>query len=117
MNPPDAEFAHYMGLQKSARYLAMDGLEDRCLYLIHARNSHIGQWVAADKGFVILREKFGSRYLFTEYHWDSDGSGTAKPLVKLSGPVPAEGLFELLDKKLCEIPYAEFMNRTRPFIA
>ena len=65
MNPPDAEFAHYAGLQKSARYLPMGGLEDRCLYLIHARNSHIGQWVATDKGFVILREKFGNRYLLS----------------------------------------------------
>ena len=106
-----------MGLQKSTRYLPMDRLEDRCLYLIHARCSHIGQWVAAEKGFVLLREKFDERFLFTEYHWDSDGSGTAKPLVKLSGPVPAEGLFELLERKLCEIPYAEFINRTRSFIA
>jgi hypothetical protein len=113
----DGQTEHYMALQRTDRYLAIDQLEDGCLYLIHARNSHIGHWVAAKSGFVILREKFGERYLFTEYHWDRDESGTAKPLVKLTGPVAADTLRAVLEERLREIPYAVFMERTRSFIA
>ena len=111
----DDQASHFLALQRTDRYLRIDQLDDGCLYLIHARNSHIGQWVAADCGFVILREKFGDRFLFTEYHWDKDDCGTAKPLVKLSGTVADDALREVLEEKLREIPYAVFMERTRGF--
>ena len=64
MNATSENFAHYSALQKTGRYLAIDALENDCLYLIHSRNSHIGQWTAAQNGFVILREKLGERFLF-----------------------------------------------------
>jgi hypothetical protein len=111
----DDQTTHYSALQRTDRYLRIDQLEDGCLYLIHARNSHIGQWVAVDCGFVILREKFGDRFIFTEYHWDKDKRGTAKPLAKLSGIVAADALREVLEEKLREIPYSVFMERTRGF--
>jgi len=111
------EIAHYLALQHTDRYLRIDQLEDGCLYLIHARNSHVGQWVASTGGFVILREKSGERFLFTEYHWDRDKRGTAKPLVKLTGTVAAKVLREALEENLRDIPYAVFMERTRAFVA
>lgn len=113
----DLELAHFLALQRTNHYLRIPELNDGCLYLIHARNSHIGQWLAAEKGFVILREKFGDRLLFTEYHWDNDECGTAKPLMKLSESVSTDEdpLFKVLDEKLREISYAEFMERTRSF--
>jgi len=44
-----------------------------------------------DTGFVGIREKFGHRYLFEEYHWDcGEPYGTANPLEDL-GPLP-EGI-------------------------
>jgi hypothetical protein len=111
----DPAYDHYSALLHTVHYLRSDQLEDGGLYLIHARNSHIGQWLALEKGFVILREKFGDRFLFTEYHWDKDACGTAKPLVKLSEPIAADALRDVLEAKLREIPYAVFMERTRSF--
>jgi hypothetical protein len=112
-----SELEHYLALQRTERYLPISELEDGCLYLIHARNNHIGQWVAPDDGFVLLREKFGEHYLFTEYHWDRSANGTAKPLVKLSGPIPPAQLREVLAEKLRELPYVTFMERTRSFVS
>ena len=37
-----------------------------------------------------IREKFGSRYIFMEYHWDAPSFATARPLEDL-GPLP-EGI-------------------------
>lgn len=61
-------FEHYRGLQESSQYLPIDQLEDGCIYLIHARNSYIGIWRASERGFTLVREKFGRRFLFTEFH-------------------------------------------------
>ncbi len=81
----------FHALCATQKYLHIDDLEDGMLYLIHARNSYVGVWDATTLGFVILREKFGARFLTTEFHYDhSPTFGTAKPLRKISGPVAAE---------------------------
>lgn len=50
------------------------------LYRIHSRNLCFGVF-DGHGGFVGIREKFGSEYLFTEYHWDFDAyCGTVKPV-------------------------------------
>lgn len=50
-------------------------------YRIQSRNLAVGVWNAETGGFVGIREKFGDRFLFTEYHHDTGGSfGTAMPL-------------------------------------
>lgn len=63
---------------------------DRHIYRIHARNFSIGVFCVEDAGFVGIREKFGSYYLFAEYHWDlgANNYGTVTPLADL-GPLPA----------------------------
>ncbi len=49
------------------------------LYKLYSRNLDYGVYNAAKKGFTGIRIKFGSRYLFTEYHWDTGAPyGTAK---------------------------------------
>lgn len=115
MNADAGATTHYLALGRSTRYLPISEMEDGCLYLIHARNSHIGRWSAGERGFRILREKFGERFLFTEYHWDSNEHGTAKPFVKLCGPVAAKGLRRTLERKLRSLPYSEFMEHTKSF--
>ena len=50
------------------------------LYRIRSRNLSFGVF-NGDGGFVGIREKFGSEYLFTEYHWDTGAPfGTVKPV-------------------------------------
>lgn len=49
-------------------------------YEIHSRNLIVGVFNAEKKGFVGIREKFGSRYLFTEFHYDTGAPyGTVHP--------------------------------------
>lgn len=50
-------------------------MEDRRVYRIHSRNLVVGAWRAETRGFIGVREKFGSLYLFEEYH-----SETGPPL-------------------------------------
>jgi hypothetical protein len=40
------------------------------VYKIRCRNLSYGVY-DGDSGFIGIRTKFGSRYLFTEYHWDA----------------------------------------------
>lgn len=54
------------------------------LYKISARNSSIGIWNKYRKVFIIPRFKFGSHYLFEEFHWDCGPPfGTAIALEEL----------------------------------
>lgn len=65
-------------------YLKKEELEVGVPYKVHARNFNEAVWNG--KAFTGMREKFGDRYEFDEYHWD-DGApfGTVKPLEKLKG--------------------------------
>lgn len=54
--------------------------QDRGVYRIHARNFTVGAFSAATSGFIGIRQKFESVYLFTEYHHEfSESFGTARP--------------------------------------
>jgi hypothetical protein len=44
-------------------------LVPRGIYRIRSRNLDVGVWNETD-GFIGIREKFGSTYLFTEYLWE-----------------------------------------------
>ena len=62
-------------------YIPLSECKDSCLYRIDARNFSLGVFSEASNGFVGIRVKFGRRYLFTEYHWDTGESfGTVKPI-------------------------------------
>jgi len=59
-------------------------------YKFVARNFRMGVF-DGEKGFIGIREKFGSRYLDTEYHWDADENfGTVWNIHDLGIDVPAE---------------------------
>lgn len=67
---------------------------DRNAYRISSRNLLVGVFVASKRGFVGIREKFDSRFLFTEYHRDiGPPLGTATPFRDL-GKCPIEDLSE-----------------------
>lgn len=109
-------FEHYVALKKSVRYLPVEDLLDGFLYMIHARNSYLGVWDPAAKGFVLIREKFGQVYLSVERHWDScPHLGTAKPFVQLMGPIAKEGHRAALDEAHVRFPYDRFLEETRRF--
>jgi len=60
----------------------------RGVYRIRSRNLTIGVY-DGDGGFVGVREKFGSRYLFTEYHHDRGAPyGTVRPIMPLDVRLP-----------------------------
>jgi hypothetical protein len=61
-------------------YIKMDQLQPFGLYEIHARNATYGIWIPEYKGFAISRIKFGSNFVFVEYHWDCEAYNTAAPL-------------------------------------
>lgn len=59
------------------------------VYELYSRNLRWGIY-DGEEGFIGVREKFGSRYLFTEYHWDQGPPhGTVKPLTEM-GPYPGD---------------------------
>jgi len=71
-------------------YIPLNECKKGYLYNIVSRNLTFGIYDGKG-GFIGIREKFGSRYLFTEFHWDKDPScGTVKPIKEL-GRLP-EGI-------------------------
>jgi hypothetical protein len=59
------------------------------VYRLHSRNLDLGVF-NGETGFLGLREKFGSRYLFCEYHWETGAPfGTVYPLEDL-GLIPED---------------------------
>jgi hypothetical protein len=68
-------------------YLPLSECVKGRVYDIHSRNLSIGVF-DGDRGFIGIRQKFNSRYLFTEYHWDSPPFATVKPLKYLELDVP-----------------------------
>jgi hypothetical protein len=108
--------AHYRKLKDSAHYLPLDQMRDKFVHLIHARNSYIGIWIAEEKGLVLLRQKFDRLFLDVEYHWDKGAPfGTAQPFVQLCGPVTPGTEREVLEAIQQDIPFADYMARTRPW--
>lgn len=59
------------------------------VYRLRSRNLKFGVFAPEkDNGFIGIRTKFGSRFLFTEHHWDNGPPhGTARPVEDM-GPLP-----------------------------
>ncbi len=79
-------------------YIKMEDLKPGYLYRIHARNASYGIWLGEVEtgnafGFAISRIKFGSNYIFTEFHWDMPTFATARPLEEIErSPFDVEDL-------------------------
>jgi hypothetical protein len=66
----------------------MGQMEPRRLYRIRCRNLLYGVWNGRD-GFIGIREKFGHRYPFTEFHWDaSESLGTVTAAYPIAAWLP-----------------------------
>lgn len=73
-------------------YLRKDELVDGAVYRIRCRNADCGVWREGQAGFEIPRRKFGSLYLFVEYHWDNGPPlGTSRPYERLED-LPTEAV-------------------------
>jgi len=53
---------------------------DRHIYKLRSRNLSLGVFNTHRKGFIGIRQKFESRYLFTEFYYDLGNFGTAYPI-------------------------------------
>jgi hypothetical protein len=63
--------------------IPQEEMVERGVYTLKSRNLVVGVWNGAS-GFIGIRLKFRSEYLFTEYHYDQGAPyGTAKPQVLL----------------------------------
>jgi hypothetical protein len=69
-----------MAKEQQGNMISKTKCKDRFLYKIHSRNLTLGVFRESTGGFIGLREKFGSVYLFEEYHWDNGPPyGTVTP--------------------------------------
>lgn len=59
------------------------------VYRVNSRNLQLTVYDGED-GFIGIRENFGSRYLFTEYHYDCEAHGTVRSMVDTGIDVPAD---------------------------
>lgn len=73
-----------------------DDLEPGRAYRLKSRNLFVGFWEPERGGFIGVREKFGDRFLFTEYLY-KELSGTALPI-------------EALDLWAGEVPLTEYLG-------
>ena len=65
--------------------IPIEQCEQGWLYRIYSRNLNLGVYRESDQGFIGIRHKMGTRYLFTEFHWDNGPPfGTANPLELIS---------------------------------
>lgn len=89
------------------RMINLSECKKRRVYKLHSRNLSFGVF-DGKTGFIGIRTKFGSRFLDTEYHWDTGPPfGTACPEEDTGIDIPEEiilddftnrRLFELLEK-------------------
>lgn len=82
-------------------YIRIPDLDERGLYRIYSRNLDLGVWDGKG-GFIGIRTKFGSRFLFTEYHFDfSEHHGTVRP-VQITDWLPED--IELIEgHSVCDV--------------
>lgn len=76
--------------------IAIDACRNGWVYRLRSRNLAFGVFVKESNGFIGLREKFGHKYLFAEYHWDTGAPfGTVCPLEELEPAPPGLVLKEI----------------------
>lgn len=86
--------------RQTGNWIPIGACREGFVYRIHSRNLKLG--VFHSKGaFLGIREKFGSRYLFDEYHWDQGPPfGTVKPLQELNRVPDEVGAIERDNEEL-----------------
>lgn len=74
--------------KRKLEYIKIEDLKPGYLYRIHARNASYGIWFGDTGttdafGFAISRLKFGSNFVFTEFHWDMPAFATVRPIEEI----------------------------------
>ncbi|MCK9428906.1 MAG: hypothetical protein M0R17_02700 [Candidatus Omnitrophica bacterium] len=73
-----------MATKNIKNYIKLEDCKDGYLYIISARNAHIGIFDAKKFWFIISRHKFTTNFIDYEDHWDlGPPHGTVKPLKEL----------------------------------
>ncbi len=71
-------------MRKDVEYIPLANCKHGYTYKINSRNLSFGVYDKDTQGFVGIRTKFGERYLFTEFHWDTGAPfGTVRPKKEL----------------------------------
>jgi len=62
-------------------HIPIEACRDRHIYRLQSRNLRYGVFCKSRKGFIGIRTKFDSRFLFMEYHYDTGAPyGTVRPI-------------------------------------
>jgi hypothetical protein len=78
-------------------YIKLEDCEKGYIYKISSRNLRLGVY-DGNQGFIGIREKFDTLYLFTEFHYDQGPPyGTVFPMTKLTPLTEGIQLRESLD--------------------
>lgn len=92
------DIAKFTRSETMPKYIALEDCKDRFLYRLRSRNLGLGVFNKKTNGFVGIREKFGDRYLATEYHYDTGAPyGTACPLEELEEAPAGLEIVDLLE--------------------
>lgn len=75
--------------EEQVNWIPVEDCKHGRIYAIKSRNLTYGVFARKSAGFTGIREKFGSLYLFEEYHWDNGPPfGTAKPYLDTGIDIP-----------------------------
>ncbi len=87
---PDPEAPKRRTDETSFNTIPIDQCISRRVYILVSRNLRLGVY-DGNEGFIGIREKFGGRFLFTEFHWDQGPPfGTVRGQVDTGIDVPPD---------------------------
>lgn len=70
-------------------HIPMGKCTDRKLYVVQARNFHLGVYSEKEHTFYGIRHKWGMKFVDQEYHWDiGEPYGTVRPIHVLNLILP-----------------------------
>lgn len=101
-------------------FIPLDACKERRLYRIRSRNLRLGVFRERTGGFLGLREKFGSIFVFEEFHWDTgEPFGTVQPVEELPESLPDSIVLEDSLGSMCgtceaDIEYRNYPDGPRP---
>ena len=103
-------------------YIPLEKCKNRSLYKIKSRNLEFGVFNKDTLGFIGIREKLGSEFLFTEYHCDSGfeiefGDVDGRKRKASFGSVFPKKELERIPDELSLKPYFEIEKEGRKYAA
>ena len=113
-------------IENLGKFLSLEKCKDNFIYIIIARNSHLGIYNEKEKSFFISRFKFSENFIFEEYHWDTgEPYGTVRPLLELyeAPKFENESMLKFLNElntkmrdKIIELNNEFYMSIDKPYM-